>query len=45
MQWAKDEGAYGVCLQVVADNAPAVGLYRALGFNQELHRYHYRRKR
>ncbi|WP_193367230.1 GNAT family N-acetyltransferase [Pelagibius marinus] len=45
LQWAKDEGAYGVCLQVVADNAPAIGLYRSLGFTTELHRYHYRRKR
>lgn len=45
LQWAKDEGAYGVCLQVVADNAPALGLYRSLGFTSELHRYHYRRKR
>lgn len=45
LQWAKDEGASGVCLQVVADNAPALGLYRHLGFTNELHRYHYRRKR
>ncbi len=45
LQWARDEGAYGVCLQVVADNAPARGLYGALGFTTELHRYHYRRKR
>jgi GNAT superfamily N-acetyltransferase len=44
LQWAKDEGATGVCLQVVADNAPALGLYRSLGFATELHRYHYRRK-
>jgi len=45
LQWAKDEGAAGVCLQVVADNAPARALYGALGFTTELHGYHYRRKR
>lgn len=44
LQWARDEGAFGVCLQVVADNAAAVGLYRSLGFGRDLHRYHYRRK-
>jgi len=44
LQWAKDEGAYGACLQVVADNTPAPSLYRSLGFERELHRYHYRRK-
>lgn len=45
LQWAKDQGATAACLQVVADNAAAVGLYRSLGFTTELHRYHYRRKR
>jgi len=44
LQWAKDEGAEGVCLQVVTDNEAARGLYRSLGFTTELHSYHYRRK-
>lgn len=44
LQWARDEGAEGVCLQTAADNAVAIGLYRSLGFTRELHRYHYRRK-
>lgn len=40
--WAKAAGATGACLQVVAANTPAVNLYEAMGFNQELYRYHYR---
>jgi ribosomal protein S18 acetylase RimI-like enzyme len=40
--WAKAKGATGACLQVVAANTPAVNLYEAMGFNQELYRYHYR---
>ncbi len=43
--WARDEaGAEGACLQVVADNWPAIRLYERLGFDQELYRYHYRVK-
>jgi ribosomal protein S18 acetylase RimI-like enzyme len=34
----------GVCLQVQADNWPALPLYRSLGIDRELYRYHYRRK-
>ena len=42
--WARNAGAAGACLQVVADNTPAVALYRSLGFERELYRYHYWRK-
>ncbi|HYM71349.1 MAG TPA: GNAT family N-acetyltransferase [Stellaceae bacterium] len=41
--WAKAEGAPGACLQVQADNAPAVPLYHSIGLTTELYRYHYRR--
>lgn len=44
LDWARDAGATGACLQVVGNNAAAVALYRSLGFEQELYRYHYRRK-
>lgn len=41
--WAAERhGAVGACLQVVADNRPALALYRGLGFTRELSRYHYR---
>ncbi len=40
--WAKQRGAGGACLQVLADNAAAIGLYGNLGFDRELYRYHYR---
>jgi ribosomal protein S18 acetylase RimI-like enzyme len=33
----------GICLQVRADNAPAIALYRALGLSREVYRYNYRR--
>ncbi|WP_246757367.1 hypothetical protein [Methylobacterium sp. OT2] len=39
---AAGEGARAACLQVVAANTPARALYRALGFERELYRYHYR---
>lgn len=41
--WAEQEGARGACLQVQADNAPALALYDRLGLRTELYRYHYRR--
>lgn len=44
LDWAWTAGAEAACLQVVADNAPAVALYRALGFIREVHRYRYFRK-
>lgn len=43
LDWASREvGAKSACLQVVADNAPAVNLYEKIGFDRELYRYHYR---
>lgn len=42
MNWARGAGADKACLQVVADNHPALAVYRALGFNTELYSYHYR---
>jgi ribosomal protein S18 acetylase RimI-like enzyme len=42
--WGKAQGATGVCLQVQADNAPAVPLYESIGLTTELYRYHYRRQ-
>lgn len=41
--WARAIGATAACLQVEADNAPALALYRGLGFATEINRYHYRR--
>jgi ribosomal protein S18 acetylase RimI-like enzyme len=40
--WAGARGAQGACLQVVANNTPAVRLYERMGFGRELYRYHYR---
>ncbi|MFC6790482.1 GNAT family N-acetyltransferase [Methylobacterium komagatae] len=42
MRWGAETGAKAVCLQVEADNTPAVALYAGLGFERELYRYHYR---
>jgi N-acetylglutamate synthase len=39
---AQAAGARAACLQVVASNAPAIALYKRLGFACELYRYHYR---
>jgi N-acetylglutamate synthase len=45
LKWAQERcGATGACLAVVADNAPARALYRRLGFDREISRYHYRRR-
>lgn len=41
LKWARARGARFAWLQVGADNDPAIGLYRSLGF-AELYRYHYR---
>lgn len=41
--WAAARGGEAACLQVQADNAPAIALYRGLGLRRELYRYHYRR--
>lgn len=42
--WAAAQGAAGVCLEVVADNRPALALYGRVGIATELYRYHYRRQ-
>ena len=43
LAWAHRHGATGACVPVVAENAPAVGLYEGLGFREEVSCYHYRR--
>ena len=40
LDWGKNHGARGACLQVQADNKPAINLYYGLGF-KEIYRYHY----
>lgn len=42
LNWSRRMGAQWGALQVVADNAAALALYRGLGF-EEVYRYHYRR--
>jgi N-acetylglutamate synthase len=42
LRWGWESGARAACLQVVATNTPARALYRSLGFERELYRYHYR---
>jgi N-acetylglutamate synthase len=39
--WGRAHGARSCLLQVVESNAPALALYRRLGFTEH-HRYHYR---
>jgi len=41
MAWGAGQGARAAGLQVQADNAPAQALYRRLGLQRELYRYHY----
>jgi ribosomal protein S18 acetylase RimI-like enzyme len=42
MRWGQTHGAKIAWLQVVKTNAPALHLYKALGFSREIDRYHYR---
>lgn len=43
MAWGAAQGARAAGLQVQADNAAGLKLYRRLGIDHELYRYHYRR--
>jgi ribosomal protein S18 acetylase RimI-like enzyme len=43
MSWGAGQGARAAGLQVQADNASAQALYRRLGLDRELYRYHYRK--
>jgi GNAT superfamily N-acetyltransferase len=44
IDWARQHGASGVCLQVEASNMAGRALYSRLGLRTELSRYHYRRQ-
>jgi ribosomal protein S18 acetylase RimI-like enzyme len=44
LAWGIRQGVEGACLQVVADNDPAIRLYRSMGFLRELYRYRYWRE-
>jgi N-acetylglutamate synthase len=43
LAWGAEQGARDVCLQVAADNAAGLALYRSVGMTSALYRYHYRR--
>jgi GNAT superfamily N-acetyltransferase len=43
MVWGATRGATAAGLQVQVENAAAQSVYRRLGFDRELYRYHYRR--
>ncbi len=45
LHWARGHGAATACLQVEANNAAALALYRCIGLGGELYRYHYQRGR
>lgn len=42
LNWSRTAGAEWAAIQVVAENTPAINLYKSLGFS-EVYRYHYRR--
>lgn len=44
LAWGIEQGVDGACLQVVADNAIAIRLYRGMGFVRGLYRYRYWRR-
>jgi GNAT superfamily N-acetyltransferase len=43
LAWGAEQKAHTACLQVQADNTPAVTLYGGLGLKSTLYGYHYRR--
>jgi N-acetylglutamate synthase len=44
LTWARGHGAQGACVQVEANNMPAIALYTGVGLRAELYRYRYRRE-